>query len=92
MAEIRSHEAERIASGKDEPGQDSTETSAGLAINRSDGTGARGETLRSMSAEPALRSLMIEHAVIIHGAVRQPGSYPVDGQVRLEMFWRRQEA
>ena len=27
---------------------------------------------------------MIEHAVIIHGAVRQPGSYPVDGQVRLE--------
>jgi protein involved in polysaccharide export with SLBB domain len=35
-------------------------------------------------AEAALRSLMIEHAVIIHGAVRQPGSYPVDGQVRLE--------
>jgi protein involved in polysaccharide export with SLBB domain len=35
-------------------------------------------------AEAALRSLMSEHAVIIHGAVRQPGSYPVDGQVRLE--------
>ena len=35
-------------------------------------------------AEAALRSLMVEHAVIIHGAVRQPGSYPVDGQVRLE--------
>ena len=35
-------------------------------------------------AEAAVRSLMIEHAVIIHGAVRQPGSYPVDGQVRLE--------
>src|SRR3954447_16120675 len=37
-------------------------------------------------AEAALRSLMIEHAVIVQGAVRQPGSYPVDGQVRLEMM------
>jgi polysaccharide export outer membrane protein len=34
--------------------------------------------------EAAVRSLMIEHAVIVHGAVRQPGSYPVEGQVRLE--------
>ena len=34
----------------------------------------------------ALRSLMVEHAVMVHGAVRQPGSYPVDGQVRLEML------
>ena len=37
-------------------------------------------------AEAALRCLMVEHAVIIHGAVRQPGTYPVDGQVRLEML------
>jgi polysaccharide export outer membrane protein len=37
-------------------------------------------------AEAALRSLMAEQAVVIHGAVRQPGTYPVDGLVRLEML------
>lgn len=39
-----------------------------------------------MTVDPVLRSLMAEHAVIVHGAVRQPGSYPVEGQVRLEML------
>ena len=37
-------------------------------------------------AEAALRSLMAEQAVVIHGAVRKPGTYPVDGLVRLEML------
>ena len=47
---------------------------------------AAGLTEPVVPAEAILRSLMVEHAVIIHGAVRQPGSYPVDGQVRLEML------
>jgi protein involved in polysaccharide export with SLBB domain len=38
------------------------------------------------SAGAALRTLMVEQGVVIHGSVRQPGTYPVDGLVRLEML------
>jgi len=57
-----------------------------LARDKEASDSADGATSPVDPTEAALRSLMIEHAVIIHGAVRQPGRYPVDGQVRLEML------
>jgi polysaccharide biosynthesis/export protein len=71
---------------KTERDRTATETSAGLAVNPRTIPEPEPKPVQSITADPVVRSLMAEHAVIIHGAVRQPGSYPVEGQVRLEML------
>ncbi|HYI71583.1 MAG TPA: SLBB domain-containing protein [Skermanella sp.] len=71
---------------KTERDRTATETSAGLAVNPRTIPEPEPKPVQSITADPVVRSLMAEHAVIIHGAVRQPGNYPVDGQVRLEML------
>ena len=88
MDEIRSiMKAERRSDQeRTERDRAATETSAGLAIDPRTIPEPEPIPGQPMTADPVLRSLMAEHAVIVHGAVRQPGSYPVDGQVRLEML------
>lgn len=88
MDEIRSAMKAERRSGQEKTERDGTaaETAAGLAIDPRTSPEPEPIPGQSMTVDPVLRSLMAEHAVIVHGAVRQPGSYPVEGQVRLEML------
>ncbi|WP_169789467.1 SLBB domain-containing protein [Skermanella aerolata] len=66
--------------------KNASETTAGLAVTSPVGRASAHEEAGSAVADLGLRSLMAEQAVIIHGAVRQPGNYPVEGRVRLELL------